>query len=97
MTSHIDGEELRYFHTRKNGVDRVWVDHASFLSKVWGLTGEPLLLICSTLGGARGVSMYPVCHTEVTRCHCQAIVTGCDLLVVGGPRLHLVQGLGSHR
>eukprot|EP00891_Asterochloris_glomerata_P004602 jgi/Astpho2/4602/e_gw1.00067.54.1_t len=42
VTSNIDGEELRYFHTRKNGVDRVWVDHASFLSKVWGLTGGKL-------------------------------------------------------
>ena len=55
VTSNIDGEELRFFHTRKNGVDRVWVDHASFLSKVWGLTGEPLLQICSKLSGCRAM------------------------------------------
>ena len=55
VTSNIDGEELRYFHTRKNGVDRVWVDHASFLSKVWGLTGERLRPICSKLSACQGV------------------------------------------
>ena len=83
MTSKIDGEEMRYFHTRKNGVDRVWVDHASFLSKVWGLTGEPLLLISSKLGGCHGGSMHPVCHTEATCCQCQAVVIGCEFVGCG--------------
>lgn len=77
VTSNIDGEELRYFHTRKNGVDRVWVDHASFLSKVWGLTGEARLSICSRITGCHAVSMHHVFHTEVTCCHCQAAVMGC--------------------
>lgn len=31
----IDGERVGFFHTVKDGVDRVWVDHPSFLGKVW--------------------------------------------------------------
>lgn len=34
VTVNIDGEEVRYFHTVKDGVDRVWVDHPWFLAKV---------------------------------------------------------------
>jgi granule-bound starch synthase len=33
------GETVRFFHARKRGVDRVFVDHPSFLAKVWGKTG----------------------------------------------------------
>lgn len=33
---------VRFFHTVKKGVHRVWVDHPAFLSKVWGLTGSKL-------------------------------------------------------
>ncbi|CAM6105177.1 unnamed protein product [Calypogeia fissa] len=32
-------ETVRLFHTFKRGVDRVFVDHPSFLAKVWGKTG----------------------------------------------------------
>jgi len=32
------GETVRAFHAVKGNVDRVFVDHASFLSKVWGKT-----------------------------------------------------------
>ena len=30
----IDGEPVRFFHTKAKGVDRIWVDHPSFLAKV---------------------------------------------------------------
>ena len=33
VTVEIDGQEVRYFHTVKDGVDRVWVDHPWFLEK----------------------------------------------------------------
>jgi len=33
-TQTIDGEEVRYFHTIQDGVDRVFVDHPWFLAKV---------------------------------------------------------------
>eukprot|EP00898_Chlorokybus_atmophyticus_P008480 jgi/Chlat1/8633/Chrsp86S00658 len=32
-------ETVRFFHTYKRGVDRVFVDHEWFLSRVWGKTG----------------------------------------------------------
>lgn len=34
VVSNIDGETVRFFHTRDKGVDRVWVDHECFLAKV---------------------------------------------------------------
>lgn len=34
VTRNIDGQEVRYFHTKKNGVDRVWIDNDAFLAKV---------------------------------------------------------------
>ncbi|GBG91015.1 hypothetical protein CBR_g51673 [Chara braunii] len=33
-------ETVRFFHSRKRGVDRVFVDHPLFLEKVWGITGQ---------------------------------------------------------
>lgn len=39
---NIDGENVRFFHSIKKGVHRVWVDHPSFLAKVWGKTGSKL-------------------------------------------------------
>jgi len=33
---------VRYFHTMKRGVDRVFVDHECFLAKVWGKTGSKI-------------------------------------------------------
>ncbi|KAG9454537.1 hypothetical protein H6P81_007441 [Aristolochia fimbriata] len=32
-------EKVRFFHVYKRGVDRVFVDHPMFLTKVWGKTG----------------------------------------------------------
>ncbi|KAL6004133.1 hypothetical protein ACLOJK_004680 [Asimina triloba] len=45
-------ETVRFFHCYKRGVDRVFVDHPSFLEKVWGKTGEKIY------GPATGVD-YP--------------------------------------
>ena len=33
---------VRFFHTVKKGVHRVWIDHPAFLAKVWGMTGSKL-------------------------------------------------------
>lgn len=30
----VDGERVGFFHTVKEGVDRVWIDHHTFLGKV---------------------------------------------------------------
>lgn len=35
-------EQVRYFHTYKRGVDRVFVDHPLYLAKVWGKTNSKL-------------------------------------------------------
>ena len=35
VTLNVDGQEVRFFHcVDRHGVNRVWVDHNSFLSKV---------------------------------------------------------------
>ena len=34
ITVEVDGERVGFFHTVKDGVDRVWVDHPAFLGKV---------------------------------------------------------------
>jgi granule-bound starch synthase len=39
---NVDGEDVRFFHSIKEGVHRVWIDHPSFLSKIWGQTGSKL-------------------------------------------------------
>jgi granule-bound starch synthase len=39
---NIDGEDVRYFHAVKKGVHRVFIDHPTFLAKVWGKTGAKL-------------------------------------------------------
>ena len=36
------GEKVGFFHEKKKGVDRVFVDHPLFLAKVWGKTGDKL-------------------------------------------------------
>ncbi len=36
------GETVGFFHEKKKGVDRVFVDHPLFLAKVWGKTGDKL-------------------------------------------------------
>lgn len=38
----IMGEKVRFFHAKKQGVDRVFVDHPWFLAKVWGKTGSKI-------------------------------------------------------
>ena len=38
VTVNIDGQEVRYFHAVKDGVDRVFVDHPWFLAKVSSIT-----------------------------------------------------------
>ncbi|XP_043809794.1 granule-bound starch synthase 1, chloroplastic/amyloplastic isoform X2 [Manihot esculenta] len=35
-------ETVRFFHSYKRGVDRVFVDHPMFLEKVWGKTGSKI-------------------------------------------------------
>lgn len=42
VTVNVDGEEVRFFHAVTKGVHRVFVDHPTFLAKVWGMTGEKL-------------------------------------------------------
>eukprot|EP00240_Pyramimonas_obovata_P001666 CAMPEP_0118931910 /NCGR_PEP_ID=MMETSP1169-20130426/8632_1 /TAXON_ID=36882 /ORGANISM="Pyramimonas obovata, Strain CCMP722" /LENGTH=432 /DNA_ID=CAMNT_0006874487 /DNA_START=79 /DNA_END=1374 /DNA_ORIENTATION=+ len=42
ITTTVLGEEVRYFHEKKKGVDRVFVDTPLFLAKVWGKTGSKL-------------------------------------------------------
>lgn len=42
VTVNVDGEDVRFFHTVKKGVHRVWIDHPAFLAKVHGMTGSKL-------------------------------------------------------
>lgn len=42
METEIDGEIVRFFHSVKAGVHRVWVDHPWFLGKIHGPTGSKL-------------------------------------------------------
>ena len=42
MVVNVDGEDVRFFHSIKDGVHRVWIDHPWFLSKIWGQTGSKL-------------------------------------------------------
>eukprot|EP00204_Picochlorum_oklahomense_P001340 CAMPEP_0118798404 /NCGR_PEP_ID=MMETSP1161-20130426/808_1 /TAXON_ID=249345 /ORGANISM="Picochlorum oklahomensis, Strain CCMP2329" /LENGTH=728 /DNA_ID=CAMNT_0006725817 /DNA_START=109 /DNA_END=2295 /DNA_ORIENTATION=+ len=39
---NVDGEDVRFFHSIKDGVHRVWVDHPWFLAKIKGVTGSKL-------------------------------------------------------
>ena len=38
----VGGETVRFFHTKRSGVDHVWVDSPIFLERVWGKTGSKL-------------------------------------------------------
>eukprot|EP00951_Prasinocladus_malaysianus_P023372 scaffold198604_cov41-Prasinocladus_malaysianus.AAC.1 len=42
VTATICGEEVRFFHAKVKGVDRVFVDNPLFLAKIWGKTGSML-------------------------------------------------------
>lgn len=39
---NVMGENVRFFHSIKKGVHRVWIDHPWFLAKVCGITGSKL-------------------------------------------------------
>ncbi|CEF98412.1 Glycosyl transferase, family 1 [Ostreococcus tauri] len=41
---HVEalGKSVGFFHEKKQGVDRIFVDHPDFLAKVWGKTGSKL-------------------------------------------------------
>jgi hypothetical protein len=62
VVSNIDGDTVRFFHTRDKGVDRVWVDHECFLAKASMSWDSPSSVsFCSaascvndlTMGGSR--------------------------------------------
>jgi len=42
VTAEANGKTVGYFHEKKLGVDRVFIDHPMFLAKVWGKTGSKL-------------------------------------------------------
>ena len=42
VSTEICGEEVRFFHSKIKGVDRVFVDNPLFLAKIWGKTGSML-------------------------------------------------------
>jgi granule-bound starch synthase len=42
VTANVCGEEVRFFHAKIKGVDRVFVDNPLFLAKIWGKTGSML-------------------------------------------------------
>jgi len=42
VSATANGKTVGYFHEKKQGVDRVFVDHPMFLAKVWGKTGSKL-------------------------------------------------------
>jgi len=42
VTTNVLGEDIRFFHEVRKGVDRVFVDSPLFLAKVWGKTGSKL-------------------------------------------------------
>eukprot|EP00242_Pyramimonas_sp_CCMP2087_P003544 CAMPEP_0198231322 /NCGR_PEP_ID=MMETSP1445-20131203/115142_1 /TAXON_ID=36898 /ORGANISM="Pyramimonas sp., Strain CCMP2087" /LENGTH=618 /DNA_ID=CAMNT_0043911931 /DNA_START=53 /DNA_END=1909 /DNA_ORIENTATION=+ len=42
VSTNVIGEDIRFFHEKKKGVDRVFVDSPLFLAKVFGKTGSKL-------------------------------------------------------
>lgn len=36
VVQNINGEDVRYFHAKKDGVERVWIDHPFFSCKGMG-------------------------------------------------------------
>jgi len=42
VCTNVLGEDIRFFHEVRKGVDRVFVDSPLFLAKVWGKTGSKL-------------------------------------------------------
>ncbi|PNG99813.1 Granule-bound starch synthase 1, chloroplastic/amyloplastic, partial [Tetrabaena socialis] len=75
VSVNIMGETVRYFHSIKKGVHRVWVDHPWFLAKVWGKTG-------SKLYGPRSGADYMDNHKRFTL-FCKAAIEAARVLPFG--------------
>lgn len=72
---NVMGQEVRFFHTVDKGVDRVWVDHPTFLAKIWGQTGS---MLYGKKSGA-DFSDNPVRF----RLFCEAAIEACRALPFG--------------
>lgn len=75
VVADIMGEKVGFFHSIKKGVHRVWVDHPSFLAKVWGKTG-------SKLYGPRSGADYLDNHKRFTL-FCKAAIEAVRVLPFG--------------
>lgn len=83
VTASVDGKEVRFFHTNKKGVDRVWVDHPSFLAKVWGKTGAKLYGDKSGADFADNQERFALfCKAAIEALRCLPFSPGEDCLVV---------------
>lgn len=83
VTVNVDGEDVRFFHTVKKGVHRVWVDHPAFLSKVWGQTGSKLYGLKSGadyMDNQRRFSMF--CKAAIESLRALPFMPGEDCLIV---------------
>ncbi|KAI8475913.1 MAG: granule-bound starch synthase [Monoraphidium minutum] len=72
---NIEGQDVRYFHSVKKGVHRVFVDHPWFLAKVWGKTGAKLY-------GAKSGADYTDNHKRFAL-FCRAAIEGARALPFG--------------
>lgn len=75
ITTEILGETVRFFHTNKKGVDRVFIDHPMFLTKVWGKTGAKLY-------GAKSGADY-IDNPKRFRIFCEAAIEAVRMLPFG--------------
>ncbi|QDZ24595.1 granule-bound starch synthase [Chloropicon primus] len=67
----IMGEKVGFFHSKKKGVDRVFVDHPCFLAKVWGKTGSKLYGLKSGadfIDNSKRFRMFCEAAIEAARC-----------------------------
>ena len=67
------GEKVRFFHEKKAGVDRLFVDHPLFLAKVWGKTGSKLY------GAASGADYRDNTKRFALFCHASLAALGSSL------------------
>ncbi len=67
VSINIDGETVRFFHTLEKGVDRVWVDHESFLAKVH--LGCPILPSSHCMQRIPRSSKCLVSYHHITLCY----------------------------
>jgi len=75
---NVLGEDVRFFHERKNGVDRLFVDHPLFLAKVWGKTGSKLY------GAVSGADYRDNSKRFALFCHAALAALGSSLPCVPG-------------